>query len=123
MMSHFLSLVLFLPLAGMFVLLLAPNSFRTLRLIATGAAAVTFAASLLFIAPFLGDAGGFQFVDRAAWIPSICAQHLIGLDGISLLLVLLTTLISLLAIIASWNTAQDRAKLYYAMILLLETGV
>jgi NADH-quinone oxidoreductase subunit M len=126
-MSHLLSLVLFLPLAGLLVLLVVPGgNFRLLRAVANVSGAVTFAVSLLLIGPFLSvstDASPFLFLERAAWIPSIGAQYLIGIDGISLLLVLLTTLISLIAIIASWNMSPDRAKLYYAMVLLLETGV
>ena len=68
------------------------------------------------------NAPGYQFVERAAWIPSFGAQYLVGLDGISLLMVLLSTLITLIATLCSWNSITDRTKLYYAMILLLETG-
>jgi NADH-quinone oxidoreductase subunit M len=123
-MSHLLSLVLFLPLAGLLALLVMPvKSARLLRIFATGSATVTFVASLFLIAPFTAAPSGFQFVERAAWIPSIGAQYLIGIDGISLLLVVLTTLITLIAILASWNSIEDRSKLYYGTILLLETGV
>lgn len=120
-MNHLLSLVLFLPLAGVLALLLAPQVAS--RPLAIAAASATFLASLFLVAPFINGAAQFQFLERAAWIPSIGAQYLVGIDGISLLLVLLTTLISLCALVASSNIDRDGRKLYYAMILLLETGV
>ena len=62
-------------------------------------------------------------VERADWIPSLGAKYLIGIDGISLLLVMLTTLVGFLAILSSWNAIDDRVKEYYAMFLLLQTGM
>lgn len=124
MTSHLLSLVLFLPLAGMLVLLAIPASNRNLlRGWANLITLITFGASLLLIPNFDSTATSFQFVERAQWIPSLGAQYLLGLDGISLLMVLLTTLISLIAMLCSWNSIVERSKLYYAMLLLLETGV
>ncbi|MCU1292895.1 MAG: proton-translocating NADH-quinone oxidoreductase, chain [Bryobacterales bacterium] len=123
MTAHLLSLVLFLPLAGMLGLLLLPPSVRVLRGFAALVAAVTFGFSLLLLPGFQTGSPGFQYVERASWIPAIGAQYLIGLDGISLLLVLLTTLVSLLAIGASWNSISERPRLFYAMILLLESGL
>src|SRR5882672_8615545 len=62
-------------------------------------------------------------MERMDWIPSLGAKYLIGVDGISLLLVMLTTVVSFLAILSSWNAIEDRLKEYYAMFLLLETGM
>lgn len=123
MTDHLLSLVLFLPLVGALAVLCAPGSARIGRIIALVTSLATFAVSCLVGGLFHIGASGFQFVERAAWIPSIGAQYLIGIDGISLLLVLLSTLISVVAALASWNAAADRPKLYFAMILLLETSV
>ncbi len=124
MTAHLLSLILFLPLAGMLLLLLLPDSVRVARSVAIATAALTFVLSLCLLPRFeTGATAGFQFVERAAWIPAIGAQYLIGIDGISLLLLLLTTLISLLAVVCSYDSVKDRAKLFYAMMLLLETGV
>jgi NADH-quinone oxidoreductase subunit M len=124
MTDHLLTLILFLPLAGMLALFLIPEGNpRFVRLSANVASAVVFAVSLCLIPGFQLSAPGFQFVERATWIPSIGAQYLIGIDGISLALILLSTLISFLAVLCSWNSVPERAKLYYAMILLLETGV
>ena len=66
---------------------------------------------------------GFQFEERADWIPSLGAHYHIGIDGISLLLVMLTTLMGFIAMLCSWNAIQDRVKEYYAMFLLLQTGM
>src|SRR5689334_19105958 len=105
MPSHLLSIVLFVPLAGMLVLLGMPAaSAKSHRLWANIVCAATFLLSLLLIPGFNADAAGYQFVERAAWIPSIGAQYLLGLDGISLLMVLLTTLISLVATLCSWRS-------------------
>ena len=125
MTAHLLSLILFLPLAGMLLLLMLPDSVRVARSVAITTAALTFLLSLCLLPRFETGAAtaGFQFVERASWIPSIGAQYLIGIDGISLLLLLLTTLISFLAIVCSYDSVKNRAKLFYAMMLLLETGV
>jgi NADH-quinone oxidoreductase subunit M len=124
MIPHLLSLVLFLPLAGLLLLLAIPSGKHLwLKVAANLTGALTLAVSLFLIPAFRPDGTGFQLVERASWIPSIGAQYLIGIDGISLLLVLLTTLISFAALACSWNSVKERAKLYYAMLLLLETGV
>ncbi len=124
MTDHLLTLVLFLPLAGMLALLLIPDgNARLIRLSASIASATVFIVSLFLFTGFHVNNSAFQLVERASWIPSIGAQFLIGVDGISLALILLTTLVSFLAVLCSWNSVPARAKLYYAMILLLETGV
>jgi NADH-quinone oxidoreductase subunit M len=115
---HLLSVLLFLPLAGGLLLLAIPSSrINMMRWWANIVAAATLVASLFLLANFRTDLAGFQMVERHDWIPTIGAQFLLGIDGISLLLVLLTTLISFLAVWCSWNSALDRPKLYYAMLL------
>jgi NADH-quinone oxidoreductase subunit M len=124
MTSHLLSLIFFLPLAGMLILLALPSERRGLiRGWANAVAAATFLVSLCLIFRFDLNAGGYQFVERVEWIPSIGAQYLLGIDGISLLMVLLTTLISAISVLCSWRSITERTKLFYSMILLLETGV
>ena len=124
MTSHLLSFVLFLPLAGMLALLAIPaENRRLIRIWANAVSIATFLLSLCFIARFDLNAGGYQFVERAQWIPSIGAQYLLGMDGISLLMVLLTTFISAIAALSSWRSITERTKMFYSMILLLETGV
>jgi NADH-quinone oxidoreductase subunit M len=124
MTEHLLSLILFWPLAGMLVLLLIPSEHKALvRIWANGVLLAGFLISLLLVTNYDRAAAGYQFVARAAWIPSIGASYLIGIDGISLLMVLLTTLIGFLASLSSWNAIQDRVKEYYALFLLLQTAL
>jgi NADH-quinone oxidoreductase subunit M len=124
MMEHLLTLVLLWPLVGMLALLLIPSERKDLvRLWANGVLLTGFLISLPLVTNFNRDATGYQFVERATWIPSIGASFLIGIDGISLLMVMLTTLIGFLAALSSWNAIQDRVKEYYALFLLLQTAL
>ncbi|HXE11432.1 MAG TPA: NADH-quinone oxidoreductase subunit M [Bryobacteraceae bacterium] len=124
MPPHLLTLILFLPVAGMFVLLALPSSKQKFHFIWANIVSLsTLLLSMVLASQFSTAREGFQFVDRVSWIPSIGAQYLIGIDGISLLMVLLTTLITALAIFCSYRSITSRTKLYYAMLLLLETGV
>jgi NADH-quinone oxidoreductase subunit M len=124
MNGHLLSWVLFTPLAGMAILLLIPASQKNLiRIWANVAAFAGFLVSLPLVFGFDKSAAGFQMVERAEWIPTLGAKYLIGIDGISLLLVMLTTLVGFLAILSSWRAIDERVKEYYAMFLLQQTGM
>jgi NADH-quinone oxidoreductase subunit M len=68
-------------------------------------------------------APGFQFEEKVSWIPSLGVNYHVGIDGISLLLVILTTLMGFIAILCSWSGIQERVKEYYAMFFLLQTGM
>jgi NADH-quinone oxidoreductase subunit M len=122
-MDHILSIVLFTPLAGLLVLLFIPSSnARAIKLWANAVALAGFLVSIPLVLRF--DAHkDFQFVERASWIPSLGANYHIGIDGLALLLVMLTTLVGFLAILSSWNAIHDRLKEYYAFFLLLQTGM
>src|ERR1022692_3855161 len=121
---HLLSIVLLTPLAGLLVLLFIPSKSKDLiRIWANLAAFAGFLVSLPLVHRFQVGLPGFQFEERADWIPSLGAHYHIGMDGISLLLVMLTTVIGFIAILSSWNAIQDRTKEYYAMFLLLQTGM
>src|SRR5712692_9174185 len=122
--QHLLSIVLFAPLAGFVILLLIPGSQKNLiKVWANLVGFASFLSSLPLVSRFDKNTPGFQMVESADWIPSIGAKYLIGIDGISLLLVMLTTLVGFLAIFSSWNAIDDRVKEYYAMFLLLQTGM
>ena len=122
--QHLLSLVLWTPLAGLLVLLFLPGENKKLiRLWANVASFAGFLVSLPLAFRFQPGASGFQYVERADWIPSLGARYLIGMDGISLLLVMLTTLLGFLSILSSWNAIQEREKEYYCMFLLLQVGM
>src|SRR5580700_225856 len=122
--QHLLSIVLFAPLAGMLVLLFIPSSAKTvIKLWANLVAFACFLISLPLVTRFDKSALGYQMVEQADWIPSLGVKYLIGVDGISMLLVMLTTLVTFLAILSAWNAIDYRLKEYYAMFLLLETGM
>ncbi len=129
MTGHLLSIVLFLPLAGLIpLLLISSDNKRALKLCANAVMLAGFLVSiplavLFYAQEFSPTQGGYQFVEQAAWIPSIGASYHIGIDGISLLLVMLTTLIGFIATLSSWNAVDDRLKEYYALFLILQTGM
>src|SRR6202142_1078613 len=124
MNDHLLSIVLFTPLAGLLVLLFIPSRQKELiKVWANLASFAGFLISLPLVSRFDKSLAGPQFVERANWIPSLGAQYLIGIDGISLLLIMLTTLVGFIAILSSWNAIQDRLKEYYCMFLLLQVGM
>src|ERR1700691_2622512 len=128
MYNHILSIVLFTPLVGAALLLLVPKENKdAIRWIANIFAILGFAVSLPLIPWFwaLKERSGFQFVEGAPnnWIPTIGAGYVIGIDGISFLLIMLTTLLGAISILSSWNAIQDRVKEYYIWFLALQTGM
>jgi NADH-quinone oxidoreductase subunit M len=135
-MDHWLlTILLFLPLAGMVVVLLSPTR-SAVRGVALATALIAFLVSLSLLgaydwhSPAQGAAayayqesspfGVIQLVQRADWIPAFHVQYLVGVDGLSLPLLILTTFIFVLSIAASWNV-EKMAKGYFALLLLLET--
>jgi len=124
MEQHLLSVILFIPLAGMFILLLIPKDQKTLiKIWANLVMLFGFLASLPLWWRYDRNNADFQLVERADWIPSIGARYHLGLDGISLLLVLLTTLVGLVSVLSSWSAIEERLKEYYAFFMLLQTGM
>jgi NADH-quinone oxidoreductase subunit M len=122
--QHLLSIILFAPLVCMVVLLLIPSSAtNVIKLWANLSGFACFLVSIPLVTRFDKTADGYQMVEQADWIPSLGAKYLVGVDGISMLLVMLTTLVTFLAILSSWNAIDYRLKEYYAMFLLLETGM
>ncbi len=122
--NHLLSVILFTPLAGALLLLLIPRRHETaIRWAANifGVAGFSVSLPLWFRYQTQGDA--WQFVERGAWIPSIGAEYFLGVDGLSALLVLLTTIIGAIAILSSWSSITERVKEYYVFLLVLQTGM
>jgi NADH-quinone oxidoreductase subunit M len=119
-----LSVILFTPLAGALVLLLINGrSERLIRLTANGVTWLGFLVSLPLWFRFDPRDPGWQFVERASWIPSIGAEYFLGVDGFSALMVLLTTLVGAIAMLSSWSAIKERVKEYYIMLLVLQTGM
>ncbi|OYW07653.1 MAG: Fe-S-binding domain-containing protein [Acidobacteriia bacterium 12-62-4] len=119
-----LTALLALPLVGLIVLLAIPGKSRNLvRFWANAVLVVGLGLALPLWQSFDRSASGYQFVDRMPWIPTLGAQFLLGIDGISLLLVLLTSVLGPIAALASWNAIEERTKEFYAMLLLLQFGM
>jgi len=122
--QHLLSIVLLTPLAGLAVLLFLPGRSKGLiRAFATLVSLAGFVVSIPLAMRFQNGHAGYQFEEFADWIPALGAHYHIGIDGISLLLVMLTTVMGFIAMLVSWSAIQDRVKEYYAMFLLLQTGM
>jgi NADH-quinone oxidoreductase subunit M len=123
-MSHYLSLILFTPLAGALFLLFIPKQNEdAIRWIANAFALAGFAISVPLWFWYNPQNADFQFIERAAWIPSVGAEYFLGVDGFSTLLILLTTLFGFIAMLSSWNAITERVKEYYIILLLLQTGM
>ncbi len=121
--SHLLSLILFTPtLAAVLVMLLPGAQAKTLRWVALIASLVPFALTLLAWVRFDTFAPGFQFQELAGWYSAIGSNYHLGLDGLSLPMVLLTTLLTPLCILAAFSV-QERVRVFLALFLLLETGM
>src|SRR5436190_902287 len=123
-MSHYLSLILFLPLVGALILLFVPRqNDDAIRWIANIVAFVGFLISIPLWFWFNPQGGDFQLVERAPWIPSIGAEYFLGVDGLSMLLILLTTLMGTIATLSSWTAITERVKEFYVFLLVLQTGM
>jgi NADH-quinone oxidoreductase subunit M len=124
MNGHLLSVVIFLPLVGVVALVLGGREIgdRMARWVTLFVTVVTFVASLSVLARFEQGQPGFQLMERASWVPSIGLQYLVGVDGISLWLMLLTTFLFPVSVLASWSIATD-VRRYMIAMLVLETAV
>ena len=122
-----LTVVTFFPLVGVLALLLIDRGRKDLiRWVALGAALLTFVFSLMMLAQFDAGDPDLQLIVRAPWIQigtTWSIEYHLGLDGLSVLLVLLTTLLTPIAIFASWTSIQERVKEYMIFFLLLEVGM
>src|SRR4051794_16656556 len=131
MQNHILSIILFTPLVGALLLLFVPKENKdAIRWIANIFALGGFLISLPLVPLFWekvqsGDAAQFKFIEGTAnnWIPSIGAGYVLGIDGISFLLIMLTTLLGWISILSSWTAIENRVKEYYIWFLFLQTGM
>jgi len=117
-----LSVLLAIPVLGAGLLMFAPRQRHALFTIALLVSGLDFLWSVKIFALFDGANGDMQLVESLRWMPSFGINYIVGIDGISLFLVLLTTLLTPIAILASWSV-QDKLKEYLIFMLLLETGM
>ncbi len=123
-MSHLLSVIVFFPLACAVILLALPaTAARAIRAFATLAALAEVGFSLPLWWRVIPGQAGFQMVERADWIPMWGAQYHLGVDGISALLVLLTTVITAVAVVGAYTAVDKRGREFFAMLLALEAGM
>ncbi|MFM8875119.1 MAG: NuoM family protein [Anaerolineae bacterium] len=120
--THLLSLILFLPAVSAVIMLFLPNEARLHRWFAFIASLIPFILTLVLWSRFDPNATGFQFEEKYVWYEAINSSFHLGVDGISFSMVLLTTFLTPLAILASFSVT-DRVKPYMMLFLFLETGM
>ena len=119
-----LDLILIVPAVGFLVTLLLPKDRPALvRGFVLGVAILTFLLSLGLIGPVNADAQHAQFEHNSRWIEYPAIRYHVGVDGLSLWLVLLSTLLTPICVLVSWKYIQSRVKEFYAFLLLLLVGV
>jgi len=119
-----LLITLFIPLVVALVMMAIPAENRSAhRIVAAAGSGLTFLVSLALWFGFDKTDAAYQFTTNVPWISSLDIGFRFGLDGMSVLLVMLTTLIMPIAILSSWEGIRDREKMYYIMIMLLEFGI
>jgi len=126
-MAHLLTILILLPVAGAFALVLyslassrREEHYRWIAVITTIA---TFVVSLLLIRGLGGSGAEFRFEENVSWIGSISARYHVAVDGISLWLVLLTTLLMPISVLSSWTAIRKRPLSYYVFLLILEAAL
>ena len=121
---HILSIVTWLPTLGAIVILtlFKKDQGALIKKFATAWFGLAFVASLLLL-KYDSAIGGMQFLEDHEWIPVIGARYQMGVDGVAVLLIVLTTLLGVIAALSSWNYIQKREKEYYVLLLLLQTAV
>lgn len=120
--AHILSIVTFLPLLAAIGALLAPT-VAVARLIAMAASVVCFLGGLHIWYWFDGTTSALQFVQAYEWIPSFGIKFIVGVDGLSLLLVVLTTFLMPLVLISQWHVDEKSQKNFIALLMALECGM
>lgn len=122
-----LTIVTFLPLVGVAVILLLKplkrESDTAIRRIALTTSVITFLGTLVILANFNSDVAELQLIDRVAWIPNWGISYFLGVDGLSILFVLLTSFIGMVAVYSSFSAITSQVKLYYIFMLLLTVGM
>jgi NADH-quinone oxidoreductase subunit M len=121
--SMILTLVTFIPLAGGLLLMLFPQRDRDIRIFALVVSLLTFVVSLHLPGHFHRTQDGFQFEINKAWITAPNIHYHMGIDGISMWLVVLTTFLTPLCVLISWNSVHERVKEFFILLLILETAL
>src|SRR6266702_4251288 len=118
-----LTSLIVLPIAGALLLLFVGDDERLAKQVALVVSVVVFAQTLLLWSRFNVASADFQFVERHAWIPAFGISYFIGVDGISLLLLVLTGFLTPLALLGSWESVHNKTKAFCMFVLLLESAM
>ena len=118
-----ITLLTLLPFCGGAIVLCIPAEQRRLaRFVALGCALASFALALIVWANFQKSTGALQFEELHDWIPTLAVRYHVGMDGLSLLMVLLSSIVVPMALLASWDI-QERVPIYFGLVLLLQAGL
>jgi NADH-quinone oxidoreductase subunit M len=121
--DHILTLTTFVPAAGAFVVALLPRKGRIIQWWTLLVTVVTFLLTLHLPAHFITGQSGFQFEENYSWIASPAIRYHLGIDGISMWLVVLTGFLAVVGTLASWKTIETRTKEFYFFFLLQQTAM
>jgi len=119
-----LSLLIIIPLAGIgLIAMIPPANKPAIRFIALGTAGLNLLLCFTLVFGFDATTYKMQFTESVAWIPEIGVTYALGIDGMSLLLLLLTTFVALISVVCSWSAVEERVKGYMICLLLMESGM
>jgi NADH-quinone oxidoreductase subunit M len=124
--SIILSVLIFFPLVGVLLILIAGRKEgrdNVIKHIALWTSVITLAIAVAVLIAYDSSIAGLQLKDRVPWIPFLNIQYFVGVDGISILMILLTAFISVISIAASWSAIEHQIKAYYIFMLLMEIGM
>ena len=122
--ENILSIIIFLPLLGVLLGAFIPKDNKSaIKWFTLIVSLVEFIVSLFLVVHFDSSSIGMQFTENYAWIPVYHIHYQLGIDGLSLLLILLTTFLTPLVLLGSWTYIKKREKEYYLWFLVLETGM
>ena len=121
--DHILTAITFVPTAGALVVAFLPRKGRVIQAFTLLVTLVTFVLSLHLPAHFSYTSHGFQFEENRPWISSPAIRYHLGVDGLSLWLVLLTTFLAPIGVLISWRAIETRTKEFYFLFLLQQTAM
>ncbi len=123
--AFLLNLICYLPLVGalFIIFFLKKENTGAIKAVATAVAGLDFVVALPLWFLYRPDGPEFQFVTKVDWIPTFGVQYFFGVDGFSVLLILLTTLLGFISVYSSFTAITEREKEYYVFLLLLQVGM
>ena len=124
-MENITTYLIFLPIAASVVILILSKLGNDAlpKMIALGATVIAFLLSLVALSKFTIGVVDIQFVHKVVWVENLNINYHVGMDGLSLLMVVLTNLLMIISVLASWNAIKERQAEFYFFLLALHTGI